>query len=133
LSLEIKTLSETEILSYIDVQIRRERHSYLESAFVFVLILAIFGTIFAMFAIWMSLISLPSGIVLLLSTILFYRKRNRVILEKHQIDVAAARENTAFLSAIRKLASLTGEEVWMLDEFKDRLQYIEDTLSGNNY
>ena len=126
MSLEIKTLSETEILSYIDVQIRRERHSYLESAFVFVLI-------FAMFAIWMSLISLPSGIVLLLSTILFYRKRNRVILEKHQIDVAAARENTAFLSAIRKLASLTGEEVWMLDEFKDRLQYIEDTLSGNNY
>ncbi|TFG99012.1 hypothetical protein E4H12_04220 [Candidatus Thorarchaeota archaeon] len=137
---EIETLSEDEICSYADVQIQRERHSYLESAFVFVLILVIFGTI-GVISILLELafstgsvdtipvlISLASGIVVLFSTILFYRKRARVIFEKHQIDVAAARENTAFLSALRKLASLTGEEVWMLDEFKDRLKYIEDTL-----
>ncbi|TFH02370.1 MAG: hypothetical protein E4H14_17710 [Candidatus Thorarchaeota archaeon] len=137
---EIDTLSEDEILSYTDVQIRREPHSYIVSAFVFVLILAIFGTTGVMFTLFeiapyngtldtMPIaISTTSSIIVLLAIIWFYRKRKQVKLEKHQIDILAARENSSFLSALRKLASLTGENVWMHDEFKDRLKYIEDAL-----
>jgi len=137
---EVEPLDETEILSYVDVKIRRESHSYLESAFLFILILAIFGTAGVMFILFEFalyngtldiepiIISFASFVIVLLTTIWFYRKRKHVMNEKNQIDVLAAREDLVFLSALRKLASLTGEEVWMLDEFKSRLKFIEDSL-----
>lgn len=139
---EVEPLDETEILSYVDVKIRRESHSYLESAFLFVLILVIFGTAGVMFILFEFalyngtldiepiIISFASFVIVLLTTIWFYRKRKHVMNEKNQIDVLAAKEDLVFLSALRKLASLTGEEVWMLDEFKSRLKFIDDSLGG---
>jgi hypothetical protein len=139
---EVDTLNEDEFLSYTDVQIRREQHSYIERAFFFVLTLAIFVPIGMSPILFGTLLSpgftdtifaplsLVAWIIILLSMIIFYRKRKQVIFEQQQIDIQAARENSAFLYALRKLASLTGEEVWMRDEFQSRLQYIEDTLVG---
>lgn len=139
---EVDALSNSELLSYTDIQINREQHEYLEGFMLFIMILIIIGPLGVVFSIG-EIVS-PSGtmnpiilaigltfdLIFLLSVIRFYRKRKDVISKKRHIDLIAARENSTFLDALRKLASLSNIDEWKREEYMSRLQCIEDSLSG---
>ncbi|NHI90706.1 MAG: hypothetical protein EAX87_14390 [Candidatus Thorarchaeota archaeon] len=135
---EVETLSASELLLYADVQIGREQHDYAGSDFFFVIIVCLFGPAAVFFSIF-SLIS-PVNPVSLIGTVVsilmiaifglrFFRIRQEVLFNKHQIDLIAARENSTFLSALRKLASLSNIEDWKHGEYRRRLKSVEDSLA----
>jgi len=132
----VETLSDSELLSFIGVEMK-----YIDSVQVgFGLTIAVFifipaailNSIFSLFqssnligtAVALLLIDVP---VLLLG-IFYYRKRNRMIVERRQIDITEAKENSAFIPALQKLVSLPDLDRIM--EFKRRLRYIERALEG---
>ena len=132
----VDTLSDSELLSFIGVEMK-----YIDSVqvgfgltiAVFILIpAAILNSIFSLFrfsnllgtAVALLLLDVP---VLLLG-IFYYRKRNRMIEERRQIDLTEAKENSAFISALQKLVTIPDLDRVM--EFKRRLRYIERTLEG---
>ncbi|MFX1484152.1 MAG: hypothetical protein ACFFCP_13305, partial [Promethearchaeota archaeon] len=69
-------------------------------------------------------------LIILLSGIIFSRKRKGVASVKRDIDLVAARENSTFLFALRKLASLSDVSNWRQEEYTERLECIEVALSG---
>jgi hypothetical protein len=141
---EVDTLSDSELLSYIDVQMVTERYSYSGSALLFLMIVILLGPFAVVFSILevvypsspmssiISAIAFPSDIFILLSGIILYRKRKDTKSIKHHIDLVAARENLMFLSALRKLASLSNIDKWKRGEYMSRLEYIEGSLAVNN-
>lgn len=139
---EVDALSDLELLSYTDVQISREQNDYSGSALAFIIIVILLGptaavlSLMAIFSLLGSLAPLVSTIVgaldliILLSGIIFYRKRKGLASAKRDIDLVAARENSTFLFALRKLASLSDVSNWKQKEYTERLKCIEVGLSG---
>jgi hypothetical protein len=135
---EVETLSASELLLYADVQIGREQYDYAGSDFFFLLITCIFGPItigFSIFSLTSSfnpvflVVALGSILLIVIFGMRFFRIRQEVLFNKHQIDLIAARENSTFLSALRKLASLSNIEDWKHEEYRSRLKSVEDSLA----
>jgi len=136
---EVETLTASELLLYTDAQIDREQHDYGGSDFFFVTIVCIFGPLAFGFSIFSLMPPLhPVNLIITIVSILmitifgmrFYRIRQHVIFNKRHIDLVAARESSTFLNALRKLASLSNIEDGKQEEYRSRLQSVEDSLAG---
>lgn len=138
----VDALNDSELLSIVDVQIRREEHSNsgpLLLAIVCVIMLGPSAVLFSILTVFLlpvlmgsviSGIAVASSLLVLFSLANYYRGRKNVISKKRNIDLLAAREGVSFLEAIRKLAShsdLCEEE---REEYSKRVQYIESELAG---
>ncbi|MFW9788058.1 MAG: hypothetical protein ACFFE1_10310 [Candidatus Thorarchaeota archaeon] len=139
---EIDALSDSELLAYIEVQMSKGLIDNSEGAFPLVIALIVFlpfGLFFSIIEMISSsgprlsftlAIGLAATLIPFLLGIRFYRIRQSAIFKKRNIDLMAAREDTTFLDAIRRLASLTNVDNWKREEYERRLQFIEDTLAG---
>ncbi|MFW9768845.1 MAG: hypothetical protein ACFFF9_11545 [Candidatus Thorarchaeota archaeon] len=140
---EMDTLSDSELVSYIEVQMNREKIDDSKGALPFaigvicLLPSAIFFSIMEIISPSDQVISFPLGIslasvsVFLLLGGRFYKFRRDAMSKRHHIDVMAAKENLTFLHALRKLASsASNKESWKGDEYVKRLKHIEDEFSG---
>jgi hypothetical protein len=139
---EVDALNDSELLSYADVQIRRERHTYSGTLLLFifsVILLAPFAAVFSIMTIIlysssvgsvMSDIAIVSSLLLLLSVANYYRRRKDTTSKKRQIDITAARESLSFLDALRRLASLCDIDETEKQEYSKRVQYTESELAG---
>jgi len=139
--LEVEVLNESELHAFIDVQVNREQYDYAGTTLAFILVLILAGPFAGLFSIsvvvgWLNpyniTIALLSDIILVASVARFYSKRKHAITIRQRIDVVAAREGLCFLSAMRKLASLSELYEWKRKEYEDRLKYIEEALSGSS-
>ena len=137
---EMQILDEPEVLSYLEVQIRREHqldsHLFWDMVSFVVLFIGMTAvTIDAMFIIisgvtQFSLSLLPITLAVLLSGILMFssnlrRKRN----SERRLDIDSARKDSVFLEALRKLAKLSGTGNKELDQYVERLEAVEKALS----
>ena len=134
---EVDELNESELQSFIDVQVSREQNGSSGSGLLFLMILIVVGPSAGVFSIatlsgWLTpysiAIALSSDTIVLFSIARFYLKRRKTQSKKRHIDLVAARENSSFLSAMRKLASSSEVHDWIGNEYIDRLHYIEDNL-----
>ncbi|MFW9810752.1 MAG: hypothetical protein ACFFE6_15355 [Candidatus Thorarchaeota archaeon] len=136
---EIDALNEFELFAYSEVQMNKERirskGAVSFSVAVLVLLpIAIFLPISDLISpsgsvvSFTSIAALASFLVILLLGIRFYKSRNDATSKKRVIDLVAAREDSTFLDALRRLASLTNIDDWKREEYMKRLQYIEDSF-----
>lgn len=132
----VEALSDSEFLSFVDAEMK-----YLESSestvwhpiallvLIFVAMINLMGVIVYFSS--LDVIRAVSPLLALdpfafiLGTI-YYRKRKRMISTRRHIDLIEARENSMFVSALRKLVSIPNLE--RSKEYMMRLQYIENTL-----
>jgi len=132
----VEALSDSEFLSFVDAEMK-----YLESSestvwhpiallvLIFVAMINLMGVIVYFSS--LDVIRAVSPLLALdpfafiLGTI-YYRKRKRMISTRRHIDLIEARENSMFVSALRKLVSIPNLE--RSKEYMMRLQYIESTL-----
>ena len=132
----VEALSDSEFLSFVDAEMK-----YLESSestvwhpiallvLIFVAMINLMGVIVYFSS--LDVIRAVSPLLALdpfafiLGTI-YYRKRKRMLSTRRHIDLIEARENSMFVSALRKLVSIPNLE--SSKEYMMRLQYIENTL-----
>jgi hypothetical protein len=132
----VEALSDSEFLSFVDAEMK-----YLESSestvwhpiallvLIFVAMINLMGVIVYFSS--LDVIRAVSPLLALdpfafiLGTI-YYRKRKRMLSTRRHIDLIEARENSMFVSALRKLVSIPNLE--RSKEYMMRLQYIENTL-----
>ena len=132
----VDALSDSEFLSFVDAEMK-----YLESSestvwhpiallvLIFVAMINLMGVIVYFSS--LDVIRAVSPLLALdpfafiLGTI-YYRKRKRMLSTRRHIDLIEARENSMFVSALRKLVSIPNLE--SSKEYMMRLQYIENTL-----
>lgn len=132
----VEALSDSEFLSFVDAEMK-----YLESSestvwhpiallvLIFVAMINLMGVIVYFSS--LDVIRAVSPLLALdpfafiLGTI-YYRKRKRMLSTRRHIDLIEARENSMFVSALRKLVSIPNLE--RSKEYMMRLQYIESTL-----
>ncbi|MGY5871919.1 MAG: hypothetical protein RTV72_06730 [Candidatus Thorarchaeota archaeon] len=132
----VDTLSDSEFLSYIDVEIKHiesfEGTFWLLMAILVLTPVAIINSImvlltFANLEIIRAVsVTLALDLITLISAIAYYRKRNNTMSKKRHIDLVEARKNSAFLSGLRKLVLLPNLERGK--DYRKRLKYIEDIL-----
>jgi hypothetical protein len=137
---EIDALSDSELVSIIDVNKQLDRLEYLAGTFLFMILSIILIPIATIFPIMTLInpsnptnpISVAIGLLaissLLLYAVRYFRKRNKIISEKQNIDLVAAQENSTFLAAMRRLASTIYKDEWRNKEYRKRLHFIEDAL-----
>ncbi len=137
---EVEALNDSELLSIINTNIQRESLECSGSTFLFLILMIFLAPIALMFPI-MTLInpSNPSNhitiiigivafLVLFLYGVLYFRRRNRMISEKHRIDLVAAQEDSTFLTALHRLSSTTYKDEWKYEEYLKRIRIVEDAL-----
>lgn len=134
----LEVLSDSELLSFIDVEMQHiecyENTSWLIIAIMILTPVAIINTIMTMSIRTYSNFVRALGLSLALVTltlilgIIYLRRRRSVTLLKRNIDLVSAQESETFLSAMRKLVTLP--RLLRSQEYRERLQYIERTLSG---
>lgn len=140
---EVYALSDSELISYIDVQCMRNRvSSRLElvamsfiatSAFVPVsLILAVAFLYFGENGLFSVLANLTvlAGILLFLVGILYYSMRRRTSLLMKNMDLEAVRKDRSFLEMLRRLAETPEADERTRKELTKRVKYTEDALAG---
>jgi len=139
---EVSALDDSEILSYTDVQIDRELCDYSGSALLFTIILILLGPMAITFSVLgvslysssvnqiIAVLAVVLDLLVLLSGVSLYRRRKEGKSRKRHIDLVAAREDSTFLNALRKLVELSDQENWKRDEYVKRLGYIENALTG---
>jgi hypothetical protein len=139
---EVEALNDSELLSIINANIQREPLEYSGSTFLLI-VLSIFTTPFATVFPIMALIN-PSNpknpititigflafLILFLYVSMYFKRRGMMISEKRRIDLTAAQENSTFLAALQKLASEIYKDKWKYEEYRKRLEFVEDVLSG---
>jgi hypothetical protein len=139
---EIDTLSESELVAYIEVQMSIEQINVSKGSVPFVIGVicllpsAIFFSIMEISSPSGQVISLPfvisfaSIFILLILGVRFYKFRQDAMSKRRTIDLTAAGENLMFLNALRTLASLSTKDNWKKEEYVRRLKYIEDKFAG---
>lgn len=137
---EVESLNDSELQSIINANIQREPLEYSGSTFL-LFILSIFTIPFATVFPIMALIN-PSNpknpiaiaigilafLILFLYVVMYFRRRSRMISEKRRIDLTMTQENSTFLTALQKLASEIYKDEWKYEEYRKRLQFVEDAL-----
>lgn len=140
---EVYALSDSELISYIDVQRMQNRvSSRLElvamsfiatGAFAPVsLILAVAFLYFGENGLFSVLANLTvlAGILLFVVGILYYSMRRRTSLLMKNVDLEAVRKDRSFLEMLRRLAETPGADERTRKELTKRVKYIEDALAG---
>lgn len=136
---EMETLDEPEILSYLEVQRKKEQlldtHLFRElGSFVVIFIGGIVVVIdvifiFAGMAAQTAINFFPIALLVLFSGLIleFVSRRRRRGSEK-KLDIDSAKEDSVFLNALRKLAVLSGSGNKELDQYSERLEEVEKAL-----
>jgi len=136
---EFDILSEPEILSYLDVQRKKEEVSDSYACWWFLGFMVIMTgacSVVALFLMYMIGIGelqfvfeqLPTAVVgLVLGLLLVYITSRRKRIGMIRRDIESARENPLFISALRKLATLSGVGNKDKDRYANRLREIEDS------
>ncbi len=142
---EIDALNGSELASFISVQQKREQYSDKLESISFKLFLG--GVSITGLFLVMSLqivlmlkpvpealliVTLASSILMALSGIVYYLKRKLTILKRGEIDLEAARNDSSFLGALRKLAAVPKTAYVDKDEHISRLEYIENAMNEIN-
>lgn len=137
-TLQVNTLSESELLSYIDVEIKHlecsENHIIFLLGIIVLLPVAVSSIVMMIIYntnINLSLTFFLTSVVIcfmLLFGVMYYTRRNTMIASRRQIDLKAAQEDSTFLSAIKKLATAPDTDEWDVSDYKRRLEYIEDVV-----
>jgi hypothetical protein len=140
---EVYALSDSELISYIDIQRTRNRVSNrLElvamsftatSAFAPVsLILAVAFLYFGEYGSFSVLANLTvlAGILLFVVGILYYSMRRRTSLLMKNMDLEAVRQDRSFLEMLRRLAETPEADEYTRKELVKRVKHIEDALAG---
>jgi hypothetical protein len=132
----VDALNQSEFLSFVNVKMKRVDSSedtfWLFIAIILLIPSAVFSPILAMILysnpniLGLYVIALPLDFLILFLGIIYYRKRDRMISKRRQIDLTEAQEDPVFASALQKLASIPILEENR--EYKRRLKYIEDKL-----
>jgi hypothetical protein len=135
-------LDDSELLSFVDVQICREGFSHERSLMFLVLCVILVGPSAAVFSIMalfisptstspiLSSIAVVTSLLVLISVANYYKRRRDAASKKRHIDLVAARESLSFLDALRKLASLPQIDEGEREGYLRRLKNIEDELHG---
>jgi len=134
-TVEVNTLSDSEFLSYIDVEMKRLECSENTTLFLLATIaLMPFAIIFsAMIIIDFSYLNivrimiLSFAIILLtiFSTTMYLSKRRVMMSGQREVDLKAARDDVMFLSALRKLADIPANDELKTENYRKRLQDID--------
>jgi hypothetical protein len=135
---EVYALSGPELLSYIEVQQKRNQSLNLLETFLDGSFIAI-GSMAAGFHIYSFLdqsssLPMPWSVLLdLLSLflgILCVLQYRNTAMQKKNADLETARKDPSFLDVLRKLAEIPETENRKKNEFVKRARYVEDTLAG---
>ncbi len=142
---QIDALNPSELLSYIRVQLRRKQCVDLSERVAFYLLFAsiLWGSAFTGFEVIDYILSYPpipynlemalaSYPIMIVSGIIYYLKHRKSNSKKMEADLEAARSDSSFLSALRKLAAVPKSEYEFVynDEHIERLKYIETAMVG---
>lgn len=138
---EVDALNGNEIILFIEVQGRREDYiDTVESASILIMLVS--------FMLWMfpfmilqttqvdtinpviSTLILAAVATFLISGLVYYARRKNTHSKKMNIDLEAAREDSTFLEALRKLAAVSESENVYSNEYVKRLEELEDLMSG---
>lgn len=140
---QIDALSPSELLSFIKIQQRRDQCvDRTGSVAYFVLYVSLLlGSTFSLITIvdivlsyTMNLYNLVSFPVMIVSGIAIYLKYKNSYLMKREVDLEAARSDSSFLEALRKLAAVSKSEYEFVynNEHIMRLKHIETAMAGTN-
>jgi len=137
---EVNALDDSELLAYIDVQMKRLDCSENYALFLLAtLVLTPVAAINSLMVIaYQSTIDITRALattfvlvfLTLLSGVMYYTRRKTMRTNRRQIDLEVAGENSIFLSALQKLAALSDNSEWKDQENRKRLQYIENRLES---
>jgi hypothetical protein len=133
---EMNTLDGPEILSYLDVERRKEQkldtHLFWEMVSFAIIF---FGVVAVIIDVGFILLGLGAQaainffpvtlLVLLSGLVLGFVSRGRRLSSVRNLDINSAREDSMFLEALRKLAALSGTGNKELDQYVERLEEIE--------
>ncbi|MFX1483882.1 MAG: hypothetical protein ACFFCP_11935 [Promethearchaeota archaeon] len=132
----VDALSDSEFLSFVDAEMkyieRSESTLWLLMAILMLIPVAIINSIAtiiyfsSLVVIRAASVTLALDLITFILTVIYYRKRKRMISIKHHIDLIEARENPAFIYALQRLVSIPNLE--KNKEYMKRLRYIEDAL-----
>ena len=139
---QVDALNGPEIISFIEVQMRRDDYSdALESVSALIMLASImlgaFPFIFLPITQFdtitpaISTLIQAAIIMFLISGFVYYIRRKKTHSEKINIDLEAVRENSTFLEALQKLAEVPESEYVDNKEYVKRLDKLENLLSGS--
>ncbi len=138
---QIDALSPSELLSFIKIQQRRDQCVDRTGSVAYFVLFASFllGSTFSLITIvdivlsyTTNLYNLVSFPVMIVSGIVYYLKYKNSYLMKRAVDLEAARSDSSFLEALRKLAAVSKSEYEFVynNEHIMRLKHIETALAG---
>lgn len=140
---QVDTLNESELLSYIKVQQRRDQcvdrtgsvaYFMLHVSFMLGLAFSFITIVDIVLSHTINSYSLVSFPVVIVSGIIIHFKYKNSYLMKRAVDLEAATSDSSFLEALRKLASVSKNEYEFVynNEHIMRLKHIETALTGIN-
>lgn len=142
---EVDALNGPEIISFIEVQRRRDDCSdrlELASLVIFagssLFTIGMFPFLFPVFVsdttpTPVSWLFLAPTIICLISGAVYYIRRKKTHSKMMHIDLDAAREDSTFLEALRKLSAVSDSEYVDKNEYVTRLEVLENLLKGSSF
>ena len=138
---EVDAMNDSEILSFIEVQLKRDGYSdrlELVSFLAFLTSVMIMGAfpisvlIFGYDAVLTSVSGLlmTAIIMFLISGPVYYMRHRNTNSKKRHIDMEAVRRNSIFLQALRNLAAVPESEYVDSKEYVKRLEDLENLMRG---